>query len=85
LNRLAIAEIAAKKENCNILPLYTLFIQMELCCDGNLAKYLQKIKVVNRANAFLICDQILQGAQYLHEHGIVHRDLKPANIFLNKL
>jgi serine/threonine protein kinase len=57
---------------------------MELCIDGNLAKWLQQMKQINQTNAFLICDQILQGAQYLHEHGIVHRDLKPANIFLNK-
>ncbi|KFQ79942.1 Interferon-induced, double-stranded RNA-activated protein kinase, partial [Phoenicopterus ruber ruber] len=62
-----------------------LFIQMELCEQGPLEKWIQKNRQDRKyhemaQNKFL---QILEGVKYIHSEGLIHRDLKPQNIFVS--
>uniref|UniRef100_A0A8C9FCN5 Eukaryotic translation initiation factor 2 alpha kinase 2 n=1 Tax=Pavo cristatus TaxID=9049 RepID=A0A8C9FCN5_PAVCR len=69
----------------SVIAVPCLFIQMELCEQGPLEKWIEN----NRQNQdyhemaqdkFL---QILKGVEYIHSKDLIHRDLKPQNIFLS--
>ena len=72
-----------------------LFIQMEFCIGDNLQIWLDErrrvtkdlpddvAQVENRAKAFRIFRQMLEGVISMHKNKIVHRDLKPQNVFLD--
>ena len=61
-----------------------LFLIMEHCQNGDLAKHLlfEKKFSENRAK-FYICE-ILLSLEYLHERNIIFRDLKPDNVVLDE-
>eukprot|EP00300_Choanocystis_sp_HF-7_P042702 c9411_g1_i1.p1 GENE.c9411_g1_i1~~c9411_g1_i1.p1 ORF type:complete len:806 (-),score=151.41 c9411_g1_i1:83-2500(-) len=65
-------------------PTSVLYIQMELCREGTLARQLGlPNRVPNQRQVWAILLQALQGLQYIHERGFIHRDIKPSNIFFD--
>ncbi|XP_063774057.1 interferon-induced, double-stranded RNA-activated protein kinase-like isoform X2 [Pseudophryne corroboree] len=68
------------KETC-------LFIQMELCENGSLKKWIRKRNLsrhVDKTKSLDIFQQIIEGVKYIHDNKLIHRDLKPANILFTK-
>ncbi|XP_075718923.1 interferon-induced, double-stranded RNA-activated protein kinase-like isoform X2 [Rhinoderma darwinii] len=61
-----------------------LYIQMELCENGSLKRWIKKMNKVNKSESFNIFRQIIEGVKYIHSQKLIHRDLKPANIFFTK-
>ncbi len=77
----------------NLLTIYDIrsndsgetFVVMEYVAGPSLAAVLEKYPngmPVNEVRAWL--KGLVEGVDYLHDHGIVHRDLKPANLFLEE-
>ena len=75
----------------NLLTIYDIrsndagetFVVMEYVSGPSLAGVLEKYPKgmpLNEARAWL--KGLVEGVDYLHDHGIVHRDLKPANLFM---
>ncbi|XP_063774055.1 interferon-induced, double-stranded RNA-activated protein kinase-like isoform X2 [Pseudophryne corroboree] len=65
----------------------TLFIQMELCENGTLEKWIKKRnnkRILNKPKSLEKFRQIVEGVEYIHEQQLIHRDLKPLNIFFTK-
>lgn len=62
-----------------------LYIQTELCTDGNLEQFLSKIGNKDRLDDFRIWKILREaclGLLHIHNSGYIHLDLKPANIFI---
>src|ERR1700712_138067 len=61
------------------------FVVMEYVAGPSLAGVLEKYPngmPINEVRAWL--KGLVEGVDYLHDHGVVHRDLKPANLFLEE-
>jgi serine/threonine-protein kinase ULK/ATG1 len=56
------------------------YIAMEYCNGGDLAKYITKNKKVNDHTFF---HEIIEGIKYLHKNKIIHRDIKPATFLIH--
>ena len=69
-------------DNIDINPDYSVYIQMELCNNGNLGDWLTNRSIIDITTNINISTQIIDGLHYLHQLDIIHRDLKPTNIFL---
>ena len=52
-----------------------IFVAMEYMPDGDLHKYLGSPLPENESQN--IVAQVLEGLQFMHDHGFAHRDLKP--------
>ncbi len=50
--------------------------------EGQNLKFAVLIRGLTRDENIAIFKQILEGVNYLHNHGIIHRDIKPENMFL---
>ncbi|KAM6464626.1 interferon-induced, double-stranded RNA-activated protein kinase isoform 2-T3 [Liasis olivaceus] len=63
-----------------------LFIQMELCEKGDLAKWIHQKMGMSpcKDDSIIIFQQIVEGVNYIHSENFIHRDLKPLNIFFYK-
>lgn len=65
-----------------------LFIQSELCENGNLAQFLEEYgsahEVLDEARIWKITTEVAAGVAHLHSRNIIHLDLKPANIFITE-
>lgn len=62
---------------------FTLFIQMQLCEEGNLRSWLDnRTGPVDLALNVHLLSQMVSGLAHVHRMGLIHRDLKPANIFM---
>ena len=57
-------------------------IVMELVEGKSLALRLKEVGLYDRADAWNIAREILDGLAHCHGQGVVHRDLKPANVLL---
>lgn len=58
------------------------YVVVQYCKDGDLEKYLAKVKVIEESEAVFYLKQIMSGFLYLHQKKIMHRDFKLANIFM---
>lgn len=56
---------------------------MEYVDGANLKWYLMN-RPYNLQERLLICIQICNGMQYLHDHDVIHHDFKPANILFTR-
>ncbi|KAE8346498.1 hypothetical protein BDV24DRAFT_147639 [Aspergillus arachidicola] len=61
---------------------HKLWIVMEYLGGGSCLDLL-KPGVFNEAHVAIICQQLLQGMDYLHSEGKIHRDIKAANVLLS--
>ncbi|PTU21168.1 hypothetical protein P175DRAFT_0501814 [Aspergillus ochraceoroseus IBT 24754] len=61
---------------------HKLWIVMEFLGGGSCLDLL-KPGVFNEAHVAIICQQLLQGLDYLHSEGKIHRDIKAANVLLS--
>ncbi|KAJ1943471.1 Suppressor of Sensor Kinase (SLN1) [Linderina pennispora] len=59
------------------------YLFMELCTRGSLAKLIQEQGRVDEVTARLFVVQMLRGLRYLHASGICHRDIKCDNTLLD--
>ncbi|KAL2821814.1 hypothetical protein BDW59DRAFT_174023 [Aspergillus cavernicola] len=61
---------------------HKLWIVMEYLGGGSCLDLL-KPGVFNEAHVAIVCQQLLQGLDYLHSEGKIHRDVKAANVLLS--
>ncbi|EAW14891.1 STE20 family serine/threonine-protein kinase [Aspergillus clavatus NRRL 1] len=61
---------------------HKLWIVMEFLGGGSCLDLL-KPGVFSEAHVAIICQQLLQGMEYLHSEGKIHRDIKAANVLLS--
>jgi len=59
-----------------------LYILIEYCGRGDLARYLKKASVLPDSSIWRIFLRIARALEYLHSNQILHRDVKSANVFL---
>ena len=81
------AEVAARLEHPNIVPVYgsgqagnLYFIAMRLVEGGTLADAIQE--GIPLARALDWAAKLARALHYAHEQGVIHRDLKPSNILV---
>ena len=60
-----------------------LFLILDYCPGGDLARVLHKEKKFTEARARIYICEILLAIQYLHKRDIVFRDLKPDNVVID--
>ncbi|XP_077166733.1 interferon-induced, double-stranded RNA-activated protein kinase-like [Paroedura picta] len=63
-----------------------LFIEMEFCEKGTLAKWIEQKRGTKKSknDSLMKFQQIVEGVAYIHLEKLIHRDLKPLNILLSK-
>jgi serine/threonine protein kinase len=65
-----------------------LFIQTELCSNGNLSFFLEEYgrehEVLDEARVWKILNEVTAGVAHLHSRNVIHLDLKPANVFVTE-
>lgn len=59
-----------------------MYLIMEVCEGGDLAKLLQKRQHLNEADTKQVMFSLAEAIKYLHQVGILHRDLKLENLLL---
>lgn len=84
-------EIMKKLHHANVVRVLDSFhdqfgvsIVLEYVDGGSLASIVRKCGCMPESLVAIYMDQVLQGLQYLHEHGVIHRDIKGGNILLSK-
>jgi 5'-AMP-activated protein kinase catalytic alpha subunit len=61
----------------------SIFIVMEYCSGGSLLRAITNSGGFPMPECLRLLYDILQGVNYLHDHGISHRDIKPDNILID--
>ncbi|XP_005090056.2 serine/threonine-protein kinase 33 [Aplysia californica] len=59
-----------------------MYLIMELCTGGDLARLLQQRTSLTEADTKTVMSSLAEAIKYLHQQGILHRDLKLENILL---
>ncbi|CAF1567423.1 unnamed protein product, partial [Didymodactylos carnosus] len=84
-------EIHSRLKHPNIVDLFNYFedqkyvyLILELCQYGDLEKYLKIKRTLNENETRVYVKQVIEGLQYLHDHGILHRDIKLQNLLLTE-
>lgn len=62
----------------------SVYLLMELCRKGELYRYLKTKGRLSETESKKFFKQLIQGVDYLHQHGIIHRDLKLSNLLLTE-
>lgn len=57
---------------------------MKLAEFGELYSFIEHTDRFDEKMSRYILAQLVEGVQYLHNHGIVHRDIKPENLLINR-
>ncbi|GAV04402.1 hypothetical protein RvY_14685 [Ramazzottius varieornatus] len=60
-----------------------IFLVFELCKNGELFDYLNRVVTVSEKKTRMLMRQLLQVVEFMHSRNVVHRDLKPENILLD--
>eukprot|EP00249_Psilotum_nudum_P024259 c29136_g1_i4 orf=319-1134(-) len=60
-----------------------IFLVLEYCAGGDLARYIQRHGRVTEATARNFMQQLGAGLKALHVSNLIHRDLKPENVLLS--
>jgi len=60
-----------------------IFLVFELCEEGELFDYLNRVVTISEKKARRIMRQVLEALQHCHARQVVHRDIKPENILLD--
>ncbi len=83
------ADIIAKLEHINIIPLYAYgeenrlaYIIMPYISGGSLNDAISKQGKLSLQQTFIYLQQAAAALDYAHAHNVVHRDLKPSNFLL---
>lgn len=61
-----------------------IYLVLEFCDDGDLARDLTKRTRIPEVEAKVIIYQIVRALDFIADLGVIHRDLKPDNIFKQK-
>ncbi|KAK4054257.1 mitosis inhibitor protein kinase swe1 [Microbotryomycetes sp. JL201] len=65
-----------------------LFIQTELCANGNLCYFLEEYgrehELLDEARVWKILNEMVAGVAHMHTNNVIHLDLKPANVFIDE-
>lgn len=65
-----------------------LYIQSELCENGNLSVFLEEYgslnEVLDETRVWKILTEVTLGVSHLHTRNVIHLDLKPANVFITE-
>ncbi|MFC1490375.1 protein kinase, partial [Candidatus Latescibacterota bacterium] len=85
------ARIAAKLEHPNIISIFNISIEEELCyivmsyVKGlNLAEEISRRGTLSSELIVRWGTELCSALSYAHKNGVIHRDLKPENIMINK-
>ncbi|MFC1650602.1 protein kinase [Candidatus Latescibacterota bacterium] len=85
------ARIAANLEHPNIISIFQISIEEELCYivmnyvkGMNLAEEISSIGTLSSDNIVIWGSEICSALSYAHKNGVIHRDLKPENIMINQ-
>lgn len=60
-----------------------IFLVFELCKNGELFDYMNKVVTLSEKKTRQIMRQLLGVVDHMHQRNVVHRDLKPENILLD--
>eukprot|EP01114_Cavostelium_apophysatum_P006231 TRINITY_DN1747_c0_g1_i1.p1 TRINITY_DN1747_c0_g1~~TRINITY_DN1747_c0_g1_i1.p1 ORF type:complete len:1418 (-),score=291.42 TRINITY_DN1747_c0_g1_i1:1995-6248(-) len=80
-------KLLRKLDHRHIIEVYDVFhdedkmyIVLELCTGGNVAKHVQQIGPWTENYAATVMRQILHAVTYMHSKSVSHRDIKPENV-----
>lgn len=83
-------EFLSMLNHCNIVKPFAHFVEngkvflvIEYCCNGSLAKRIQATGRLNYSMSLSYTQQLLSALEHCHKTGIAHRDIKPDNILID--
>lgn len=90
INEIKISKKLTEIRHKNVIALFecmqnahNVYMVMEYCNGGNLAKYLGVVGILNEETIRLFVKQLASALGVLYKLNIIHRDLKPENILLS--
>jgi serine/threonine protein kinase len=84
------ADVIAKLENINIMPIYEYgeqdnlaYLVMPYLSGGSLRDVLAQRGALSLSETATYLDQAAYALTYAHSHGVIHRDIKPSNFLIH--